>query len=219
MSVVLELHKVTKFFGQRCILKDVTLSLYAGSITLLMGANGAGKSTLLRIMAGLAKPCFGDVHRHVQEQALGYLGHATFVYPALTAKENLLFWAHMYGLPRSDSTAKALEDVLTRVQLLPFAEEKAGVFSRGMAQRLNLARILLLQPKLWLLDEPSTGLDVHSSQLLRQEVQKAQEGGAAIVWISHDMHNDAAMAQRVLHIEKARVREQVLASEGGVLTC
>ncbi len=208
MAMVLELHKVTKFFGQRCILKDVQLALGSGTIHLLTGANGAGKSTLLRIMAGLAKPSFGKVALKVEEGELGYLGHATFVYPALTARENLLFWANMYGLPRSVHTREKLESVLRQVDLLSFADVKAGVFSRGMAQRLNLARILLLQPKLWLLDEPSTGLDVRSAQLLRTSVQNAKEQGAAIVWISHDLHNDAPMADGIWHIEKARLRAE-----------
>ncbi len=206
MTAVLELQKVTKFFGQRCILKDVNLSVQAGTVTLLMGANGAGKSTLMRLMAGLAQPSMGQVLMHVREQELGYLGHATFVYPALTASENLAFWAQMYGLQTQGPLQDAIDAVLQRVDLQPFAEEKAGVFSRGMAQRLNLARVLLLKPKLWLFDEPSTGLDVRSAQMLREEVLSAKQEGAAIVWISHDLHSDGAMADACLYIEKARVQ-------------
>ncbi len=205
MSVVLQLVHVTKFFGQRCIVKDVNLAVHAGTVTLLMGANGAGKSTLMRLMAGLAKPSMGEIHRHVDEKDMGYLGHATFVYPALTARENLAFWAQMYGLPVHGAGENPIDAVLRRVELLPFAEEKAGVFSRGMAQRLNLARVLLLKPKLWLFDEPSTGLDVRSAHMLREEVQHAQQQGTAIVWISHDMHSDGAMAHAIWHIEKGRV--------------
>ncbi len=216
MTAVLELHKVTKFFGQRCILKNVSLSLMPSTVTVLMGANGAGKSTLLRIMAGLAKPTAGEVLWHIEEQHLGYLGHSTFVYPALTARENLLFWANIYDLPKDERDTTAIDTVLRRVELFPFAEEKAGVFSRGMAQRLNLARLLLLKPKLWLLDEPSTGLDVHSSQLLRNEVLTAKKNGAAIVWISHDIATDGQMADSLLHIEKARVVEQKNTAESVV---
>ncbi len=206
MSAVLELQKVTKFFGQRCILKDVTLAVQAGTVTLLMGANGAGKSTLMRLMAGLAQPSLGQVRMHVSEQQLGYLGHATFVYPALTARENLSFWAHMYGLQTQVPLQDAIDAVLQRVDLKAFAEEKVGVFSRGMAQRLNLARVLLLKPKLWLFDEPSTGLDVRSAQMLREEVLSAKQDGAAIVWISHDLQSDGAMADACWYIEKARVQ-------------
>ncbi len=205
MTELLSLKQVSKYFGQRCILKDVTVQVKAGTITILMGANGAGKSTLLRLMAGLSTPSMGEVDLHVEEKEVGYLGHATFVYPALTARENLAFWGQMYGLPSAQRDDAALEAVLSTVELLPFADERARVFSRGMAQRLNLARVLLLRPKLWLFDEPSTGLDVRSAAMLRAEVQRAKEEGAAIVWISHDAHNDAAMADALWHIEKGRV--------------
>ncbi len=205
MEALLTLSKVTKFFGRRCILKDVNHTFGAGTISLLTGANGAGKSTLLRIMAGLAKPSMGQVTCHVEERYLGYLGHATFVYPALTAQENLLFWAQMYNLPAQEKSPTAIKYILERVELAAFAEESAGVFSRGMAQRLNLARLLLLRPKLWLLDEPSTGLDVRSAALLCQEVQNAQQEGAAVVWISHDEVAHAPLAHAVLRIEKARL--------------
>ncbi len=214
MDALLELCHVTKFFGRRCILKDVQATIEAGTVTLLTGANGAGKSTLLRIMAGLARPSMGKVQCHVPEKSLGYLGHATFVYPALTAQENLLFWANMYGLDAQEKKEKALQDVLERVELAPFAAERAGVFSRGMAQRLNLARLLLLRPMLWLLDEPSTGLDVRSATLLSDEVRKAQQAGAAVVWISHDVVAHAPLAHAIWRIEKARVTSLPLDSMG-----
>ncbi len=208
MSAVLHIRHMSKYFGQRCILKDVSLSIEAGTINLLMGANGAGKSTLLRLMAGLANASMGEVELLLDAKEVGYLGHATFIYPALTARENLSFWAQMYGLPKVQRSDASLDSVLATVDLLPFADERAGVFSRGMAQRLNLARVLLLQPRLWLFDEPSTGLDVRSAAMLRAEVQKAKEGGAAIVWISHDAHSDAAMADSIWHVEKGRVSKK-----------
>ncbi len=201
--MLLELQKVSKFFGKRCILKEVNLSLHGGTISLLTGANGAGKSTLLRIMAGLARPSFGKIKSHVHEKEVGYLGHATFVYPALTAQENLQFWANMYGL--SAERTQSIDDVLKRVNLLPHAMQKASVFSRGMAQRLNLARVLMLEPKLWLLDEPSTGLDQDSSKILLQEVLAAKECGAGIVWISHDLEAHKKIADAVYHIEKGKL--------------
>ncbi len=202
---MLTLHKVSKFFGQRCVLKEVSLSVSAGSITLLMGANGSGKTTLLRMMAGLTKPSLGQVAHGVDERYRAYLGHNTFLYPALTAVENLQFWGQAYNIAPDNALLSHIMAVLERVELSPFAEEKAGVFSRGMAQRLNLARVLLLQPKLWLMDEPSTGLDVRSTLLLQREVLAAKESGAAIVWISHDKESDAPLADRIAYIEKTRL--------------
>ncbi len=200
--MLLEVKNVAKFFGNRCIFKNVSFNIARNSITLLMGANGAGKSTLLSIMAGLAKPSVGQLKAHVEEQEIGYLGHSTFIYAGLTALENLRFWGELYNKSTQDDILKA---ILERVDLAPFAYEKAGVFSRGMAQRLNLARVLLIEPKLWLLDEPCTGLDVKSASLLRGEVSKACESGAGIVWISHDIAADAPLAKRLLRLEKGRL--------------
>ncbi len=200
--MLLEIQNVTKFFGNRCIFKNISFNVCEGSLSLLMGANGAGKSTLLSIMAGLAKPTAGKLTLHVEDGELGYLGHSTFLYAGLTALENLRFWGELYG---TKVEATNLKDILERVDLAPFAHEKAGVFSRGMAQRLNLARILLLQPRLWLLDEPCTGLDVQSANLLRSEVTNAAANGAGIVWISHDIVADAPLAQRLLRIEKGKL--------------
>ncbi len=201
--MLLELKNVTKFFAKRCIFKGVSASIASKSITLLTGANGAGKTTLLRIMAGLSNPSLGEVIRHVDDKELGYLGHSTFMYPTLSAQENLQFWADVYGLEVCNQAR--IEDALIRVELLPFREEKAGNFSRGMSQRLNLARMLLLKPKLWLLDEPSSGLDIRSSALLLDEVLTAKDEGAGIVWISHDVQAHQKVADDVLHMEKARL--------------
>ena len=200
--MLLSLASVAKVYGTRVIFKGVSLEVAPGTVTLLTGANGAGKSTLMRIMAGLARPSGGAVQCRVPEARLGYLGHATFVYPALTAWENLRFWGDVYGLGGGSA---AVDAVLERVELRPHAHERAGVFSRGMAQRLNLARVLLLEPQLLLLDEPGTGLDTRSAGLLRREIALARQRGAGVVWISHDLAGDAALADRVILLERGRV--------------
>jgi heme exporter protein A len=200
--MLLKLEKIAKFYGTRLVIKDVSLSVTSGSITLLAGANGAGKSTLLRIMAGLARPSAGKVLCHAAEDKIGYLGHQTFIYPDLSALENLSFWAGLHG-QRTDE--QALLDILDRVELKRFAFERAGSFSRGMAQRLNLARIFLLQPDLILLDEPGTGLDVRSMSMLRREIEEARNRGAGLVWISHSVAEDLALADAVVAIGDRRV--------------
>lgn len=194
---MLTLSGIGKIYGSRLILKKVSLHIAPATISLLVGANGAGKSTLLRIMAGLTRPDSGSVHRACEEGELAYLGHETFQYPGLTARENLMFWGRLYH-QRPD--AAQIRDLLARVGLLRFAEERAGGFSRGMAQRLNLARVLLQEPRCLLLDEPGTGLDAPSRELLHQEITAARARGAAVVWISHDVHTDARMADRLLAI-------------------
>lgn len=200
--MLLRLERVAKFYGTRLVIKDVSLTIEAGTVTLLAGANGAGKSTLLKIMAGLSRPNAGNVERTVPDERLGYLGHQTFIYPDLTALENLAFWSSLHDLATGE---KALLDALDRMELKRFAHERAGGFSRGMAQRLNLARLLLLEPRLILLDEPGTGLDVRSLGILHREIATAREGGAGLVWISHSVASDLVRADRVVAIGDRRV--------------
>jgi heme exporter protein A len=194
---VLDLRRVSHFFGSRLIFKGVSCALAPGSIMLVAGPNGAGKSTLLKIMAGLLAPRSGTVQRRVPDRAMAFMGHQTFVYPALTALGNLEFWNRIYD--------KGLDDVgllglLERVGLKGFALEAAGTFSRGMAQRLSLARVLLVEPDLLFMDEPSTGLDTASQSLLHAELESARERGAGIVWISHDLERDLGRADTVLQL-------------------
>ena len=175
---MLELDRVAKLYGVKVIFKEVSCAFTAGSVSLLVGGNGAGKSTLMRIMAGLSRPSAGRVRQAESGTRsgglrLGYLGHATFLYPGLTALENLAFWRTAHGLRLSRS------DLLTgleRVGLAAHAHERAGVFSRGMAQRLNLARVLMIEPDLLLLDEPGTGLDAASLALLRRDAHQPRSG-------------------------------------------
>lgn len=201
--MLLKLEKVAKFYGTKLVVKDVNLTVESGTITLLAGPNGAGKSTLLRIMAGLARPSAGQVQCNAQEHKIGYLGHQTFIYPDLSAYENLAFWAGLHGNKTDEAT---LLTTLDRVELKRFAHERAGSFSRGMAQRLNLARIFLLQPDLILLDEPGTGLDVRSMAMLRREIEEARTRGAGLVWISHSVANDLTIADAVIAIGDKRVQ-------------
>ncbi len=200
--MLLALHHITKRYGSRLILKDISCTISKGETVLLSGANGAGKSTLLRIMAGLSQPTEGHLETELLPENIGYLGHDTFLYPALSALDNLVFWAKLYHKPHTEA---ALRPLLARVELERSLHERAGVFSRGMMQRLNLARLLLLEPSLLLLDEPFTGLDSHSSSLLRAEITTAVQQGAGIVWISHDITNDCSMADRLLTLERHRL--------------
>ena len=209
-GALLELKGVAKAFGPRLIFRRIDMTLMPGTLSLLAGANGAGKSTLMRIMAGLTRPDAGTVTRRVPEDKLGYMAHATFLYPGLDAEENLLFWARAAGLDRA---AERVKEALERVGLARHAHERAGVFSRGMAQRLNLARLLLAEPMLILLDEPATGLDVSSRRMLMELMLEARGRGAAVLWISHDLAEDAPHADAVLTLEARSLTK----SEGGVL--
>lgn len=189
---------VAKFYGHKLVFKGVSLAVLPGEIWLLAGENGAGKSTLLRLLAGLARPDAGEVERGAPAGGIGLLGHETFIYPHLSALDNLRFWAGLHGCA---ADRDALLAILSRVNLAAVAEENAGRFSRGMAQRLALARVLLLSPELLLLDEPGTGLDVRSRAMLDREIVAARERGAGLVWVSHHVARDLAMADKVLHLK------------------
>ncbi|MDD2220183.1 MAG: ABC transporter ATP-binding protein [Desulfoplanes sp.] len=201
-TCLIEVKNLYHIYGSRLIFKDVSLCLEAGSAVLIAGENGAGKSTLLKCVAGLIRPAGGTVVSHVSEHELAYMGHATFIYNRLTALQNLQFWNRMYDLKQSE---KNLLELLGRVGLSSFAWEWAGGFSRGMAQRLALARILLLKPRVILLDEPSTGLDTGSCSLLFQEIAAARNGGAGILWVSHDLTRDLQRTDKVLRLADNRV--------------
>lgn len=201
-KIVLKVKKAAKFFGTRLVFKGVSCDIMAGEVLLVVGRNGAGKTTLLKIMAGLARPSSGKAEIMVSPEKTAYLGHATFIYPGLTALANLKFWASMYGLSPSE---ESLKNLLKRVGLERAAEEKAGSFSRGMAQRLNLARVFLIEPELIFLDEPGTGLDQSSLNLLRNEIMEFRKSGAAVVWISHDVRQDCCLADRVLGLSSKKI--------------
>lgn len=199
--MLLRLENVARLYGQKLVFKGVSLELDAGEIALVAGPNGAGKSTLLRLAAGVEEPTAGEVHCQAEPGKIGYLGHATFIYPQLSALENLLFWTRYWGHKRDDTL---LNQALERMGLAHAAYERAGRFSRGMAQRLSLARVFILAPKLLLLDEPGTGLDIASRNILAREIASAKDRGAAILWVSHHMEQDLPLADKVLAIKDGR---------------
>ena len=179
---MITLKHVSKSFAARLLFRDVTASFASGAVHLVLGRNGSGKSTLLRLIGGLSRVTSGEIAFARDDARIGYLGHATFLYPNLTAYENLAFWQKAYG---QSAQEQAILKMLAHVGLAPFAHSRVGVFSRGMAQRLSLARVLLLRPDIYLLDEPETGLDKTSRVLLQDEILKARAGNACILWVSH----------------------------------
>jgi len=199
-SDLLVLRDVGHGFGRGPVFQDVGFNLYSGQVLLLVGPNAAGKSTLLKIAAGIIRPEMGIVERK-KGIRLGYLAHESFIYPGLSALENLKFWAGFHGEKHDE---REILQVLERVGLERSAWEQAGSFSRGMSQRLSLARILLLSPGVLLLDEPGSGLDADSKQILLREISRARERGAGIVWVSHDFRTDAHRADRVLALNNGR---------------
>lgn len=200
---VLTFENISKMYDLRLLYKNVHFCLYPKQTALVTGKNGSGKSTLLKLAAELTTPTQGKIVCSFEKEKIGYLGHQTFIYPHLSAYENLLFWTQAFT--QKKCAEKEILTLLKRVFLEKFRHDKAGIFSRGMAQRLNIARIILQNPSLLLLDEPCTGLDKESRELFYAVIQEFQEKNAAILWVSHSPQDDMRYASHMLHIEKQQV--------------
>lgn len=194
---------VERRFGRRRVLKDVTFDLAAGGFLLLLGPNGAGKTTLLRMLATLLTPSAGSVRvcgLDAREQAaevrraVGLVGHSPLLYGDLTARENLRFYARMYLLADMPGL---VDEALERVGLGLRADDPTRTFSRGMRQRLALARALLHRPRVLLLDEPYAGLDTRAAALL-DRILDERAGSASVVLVTHDPGRPAAWASATL---------------------
>ena len=205
-----ELEHVWKFYGDYAALRDYTLSVDEGSCCALLGRNGAGKTTLLRILAGLSPfqrgriALFGESPRSEgARRQIGFLGHGIGVYEDLSAHENLKFFARVAELPAASTAA---DRWLDRVGLQRVAGMPVRQFSRGMRQRLALARTFLHAPKLLLLDEPFTSLDDRAIAMLSELLTEARRGGATILLSTHQLREALAIASHVALVENGRLR-------------
>ena len=201
---LVEIRKIGKRYGTERALVNVSLQLRAGSMCALLGHNGAGKTTLLGIVSTLVRQNDGKVTYmsggveatgEPVRREIGMLAHASLCYGELTAIENLELFAGLYGVDGSGAAIKALLD---RVGLEPRARTRAArTYSRGMAQRLALARALLTRPSLVLLDEPFTGLDRGGALALGEQLGELRATGAIVVVVTHDLE---AIAGRTDHV-------------------
>ena len=209
--------RLVKRFGRTAALRGLDLELANGSTLAVLGANGAGKSTLLRMIAGLARPSSGSLEvagrpatSREARRCIGYVGHAKLLYPSLTARENLLFAARLYGLRDGAQRADA---ALAREGLAEVAGRLAGGFSRGMAQRLSIARGLIHEPEILLLDEPYTGLDRRSAERLAERIASLRGEGRTILWVTHDPERAARDSDRALVLAGGTVHFDVAGAE------
>jgi heme exporter protein A len=191
---MVHLKGVIKHFGTITALRGIDLELKRGCCLGIFGPNGAGKTTLLRILATLARPSAGTVriagYDAVKEAEkvrplLGVLSHRTFLYGHLTAYENLQFYGRMFGLKQ---LAERITEVLQVVDLVAYAYQLVRTYSRGMQQRLAIARAILHYPKLLLLDEPYAGLDKHAASRLHDLIVRLHAESCTIIMSTHDLH-------------------------------
>ena len=206
MSDQLDVVHLSKRIGPKRILTDISFSSTTGDLLVITGPNGAGKTTLLRLIAGLSKKSSGDILWNgssygIDHGSLGYLSHKPMLYETLSVLDNMVFFAKMYGKFSMERIGQLLE----QVGLWLYRYEPAAVLSRGMQQRLALARTLLLEPRLILYDEPFTGLDYDGQELLRNVLEAKRADSIQIV-ISHELN----LLQELPYIEKKLVRGQMV---------
>ncbi|HEX6749835.1 MAG TPA: heme ABC exporter ATP-binding protein CcmA [Longimicrobium sp.] len=199
----LEARGVEKWFGPLPAVRGVDFTLARGEFLTVFGPNGAGKTTLLRMLCGAVKPTRGAVlvagrdvaKSDAARRRIGLLSHQTFLYPGLTAAENLDFYGRLYGLEqRREGVDAALESVGLRAR----RDDRVRTFSRGMQQRLALARTLLHEPEVVLLDEPYTGLDPHAAAMLRDVLDRLKDGHRTVVLVTHNLSQGLEQADRVV---------------------
>ena len=201
------LEQVSKLFGSFAALRQVSADLEPGRCYVLLGENGAGKSTLLRILAGLLRPSFGavSVFGNLEPQQararIGYMSHAPMLYDELTGQENLRYFATLY--PGRDCLRP--EEALRQVGLDPALARPLGQYSQGMRQRTSLARVLLPNPELLLLDEPFSNMDVESAHQMVQLLATFRHSSRTIVLTTHQRELAAPIADWVLTLRAGRV--------------
>ena len=210
-SPLLQLEGVTHRYGPITALKEVNMTLSDGDFCCVFGPNGAGKSTLLKIISTLMRPTRGEIQWRGpgwDRRMIGFVSHQTMLYHQLTGRENLLFYARLYGLRES---IRVTEETSERMGLRSFIDLPVGDYSRGMRQRLTLARALLHEPALLLLDEPFTGLDQHGSQTFAEVLGEISSKHRTVLMVTHNLREGFQLASRFLILNRGRI---VLEGEG-----
>jgi ABC-type multidrug transport system ATPase subunit len=183
-------HNVVKQFGRFAALRGVTAEFDAGRFHAILGENGAGKTTLLRALAGLAQPSqgtisiFGKPPREACRD-IGYMAHPSLLYDEMSGMENLRYFARLYGITRDGSCEAVIREVIQNVGLDPELTRPVGQYSQGMRQRMSLARAILHDPKVLLLDEPFSNVDVHSAQAMVALLRGMRDAGKTVFVITH----------------------------------
>ncbi len=202
---------LVKTFGHKPVLRSVDLDVAPGEFVVLLGANGAGKTTLLRIIASLSRPTLGHVsvagcalpaEAEAARRRLGVVSHQTLLYTDLTAEENLRFYARLYAVP--DASAR-IDAALEQVGLAARRRDLVRTYSRGMQQRLAIARAVLHAPDVMLFDEPYTGLDQAAAAMLDGVLRDVAARGRTVLMTTHDLARGLALADRLLILAHGKI--------------
>jgi heme exporter protein A len=209
-GLILDAVGLQRSFGSLRVLRGVDVRVRAGEAFVIVGQNGAGKTTLLRLLAGLARPTAGEVRvlgRRVEPSApdarrpIGFVSHQSMLYDDLTVRENVVLAARLYGMPDPGAAARRALDA---VALAGQAEERPHRLSRGLLQRASIARALVHEPRLLLLDEPFTGLDAPAAARLRALLRERLAAGLGLVLVTHHLDEAWELASRVAVLADGR---------------
>jgi heme exporter protein A len=207
---VIEAEALVRRYGRLVALDRVSFTVAPGESIALFGPNGAGKSTLLRILATLLRPTAGELTlfgesgraaRRVARRRIGFLAHESFLYPDLTPAQNLTFYARLYGIPER---RRRVAELLEAVGVVGWAHRPLRTLSRGLEQRCAVARVMLHEPDLILLDEPFTGLDADGVAMLLSVLHDAVGRGSAVVLSTHDVDLGLAATRRSVLLRRGR---------------
>ncbi|UGV39727.1 ABC transporter ATP-binding protein [Methanococcoides orientis] len=213
MDSILSLSNVSKSYGNVPVLKGIDLDIKKGEFLAILGSNGAGKTTLVKIMSTLSSPSEGSVEINGHDVAddpvsvrsmIGMISHETHLYNDLSAEENLRFFGKMYGISAGDLEDR-INELLEQVELTGRSDDRVATFSRGMKQRLSIARALIHEPQLLFLDEPYTGLDQHASRTFENVLRDLDPEDTTRVMVTHDITNTFKMCSRVLILDNGKV--------------
>lgn len=212
-NYLIDIQGLIKAYDLFPVLRQLTLQIRRGEFVALLGPNGSGKSTLLRMLCGLSRPTAGliriggwELPREVAavRAQIGLVSHKSLLYDNLSAHENLRFFAQLYNLPNAQIETR-IRTLMTQVGLHKRTHDLVRTFSRGMLQRLSIARALLHNPDILLLDEPYTGLDQDASAVLDSLLQAAHAEGRTILMTTHDLNRAATLPTRIVILSRGMI--------------
>ena len=213
MENIVSIKGLSKAFGSHRVLKNIDLDVKKGEFITIFGPNGAGKTTLMKIMSTLVEPSGGsividgfDVKDDPVDirKRIGSISHETYLYSELTAEENLRFFGRMYGMDKNHLDAR-VDELIEQVGLEYRSNDRVGTFSRGMKQRLSIARALIHEPSILFLDEPYTGLDQHAASTFENVLRGLDAQNTTKIMISHNMDRSLKMCDRVLILNNGKI--------------
>ncbi len=212
-SIAIEVKSVSKRYGKFEAVKNVSFQVYDGEVFSLLGPNGAGKTTLMLMIAGILKPSNGEIYVNnlnvmkdsiKVKRLIGYCPQESIVYELLTGRENLMYYAGLYGLPKSEAKRK-VDELLKLVELEDWGDKLVKKYSGGMKKRLSLAATLIHDPEVILLDEPTTGLDPGIRRSIWDLIDKLRSEGKTVLLATHYMEEADILSDRVAIMNEGKI--------------